>query len=282
VLLLASRLRRICVAIGLAALAGAFALRVRARSTGGPLLLPHEVSPVRVLTWNVGKIYLGTHGDSRPADADLKHIAAVIRETGPDLVALQEMRDRAQLDLLLAHLRGAYVGYVPDEEINDRRTAVLAKNRPDVAFAQIVTSTGRAAAVARVTLGNRQLSFVSVHLDAFNPRLRATQAEEIVDWTGRNDDRELILAGDFNFDADFLTNHEPLHSDAEIYRLLTAHFEDAASGGRGTTIVDRRLDYLFSRGRLRRRLVQVMDHKVGAMMDHVPVLVDYDLAPPAL
>src|SRR5262245_41487423 len=103
------RLRRLCLAIGVLALGAAFALRVRAHTSGGPLLLPQEVSPLRVLTWNVGKIYLGNHGDSRPADADLARIADVIREVSPDLVALQELRDGAQLERLLGHLQGTYI-----------------------------------------------------------------------------------------------------------------------------------------------------------------------------
>src|SRR5262245_60066474 len=90
-------LRRLCVAVGALSLGGAFALRVRARTAGGPLLLPEEVSPLRVLSWNIGKIYLGQRRDSRAADEDLARIAEIIRAARPELVALQELRDGAQL-----------------------------------------------------------------------------------------------------------------------------------------------------------------------------------------
>ncbi|HJZ87601.1 MAG TPA: endonuclease/exonuclease/phosphatase family protein [Polyangia bacterium] len=274
------RLRRVCLVIGALALSAAFALRVRARTAGEPFLpFTPEASRLRVLTWNVGKIYLGGRHDSRAADADLARIASVIREAGPDLVALQELRDRGQLEHLLGLLGGAYVGSVPDEEINDRRVAALVRQQPDVAFSQIVTSTGRAAEVARIMLGARSLTFVSLHLDAFDPALRATQAEEILDWAQRAEDRDLIIAGDFNFDADFLSATEPEHPDVRIYRLLTAHFQDVAGGGSGaTTIVDRRLDYLFVRGRLRRRAVHVVEGRNMHLMDHMPVVADFEVA----
>jgi endonuclease/exonuclease/phosphatase family metal-dependent hydrolase len=277
---LRQRLRRLSFALGLLALVAAFALRVRAaRSTGAPLLLSQEVSPLRVLTWNVGKIYLGHHNESRPDDDDLVRIAAVIREVKPDLVALQELRDRRQLERLVGLLGEPWAGHVSDEEVNDRRAAVLLRKHPGYAFSQLVTSTGRAVAIARVEIGARPLTFISVHLDAFDARQRCAQAEEIVDWAGRAGDRDMILAGDFNFDADFLASHEPLHSDLAAYHTITAHFEDTWRGGRGTTIVDRRLDYVFSRGRLRHGNVRVLDDKAGGLMDHVPVVADFDLAP---
>src|SRR5215470_3463952 len=86
-------MRRACVSIGVLALGGAFALRVRATTRGAPLLLTQEVSPLRVLTWNVGKIYLGKQVDSRAADQDLARIAEVVRQANPRVVALQELRD---------------------------------------------------------------------------------------------------------------------------------------------------------------------------------------------
>jgi endonuclease/exonuclease/phosphatase family metal-dependent hydrolase len=280
-MLLAHRrtLRRVCIGVGVLALAGAFALRVRATTRGAPLLLTQEVSPLRVLTWNVGKIYLGKQVDSRAADQDLARIATVIRRAKPRLCALQELRDDAQLARLLGELGPGWAGHMSDREINDRRAAVVVREEPGVTFSQIVTSTGRAVAVARLPCGARQLSFASVHLDAFSPRLRRTQAEELLDWASRTADRDVILAGDFNFDADFLAMHEPENTDLGVYHLLTAHFEDAGHGGPGTTIYDRRLDYQFFRGRLRSRSIHVVDGESANLMDHLPVLVDFELAP---
>jgi endonuclease/exonuclease/phosphatase family metal-dependent hydrolase len=272
-------MRRVCVSVGVLALGGAFALRVRATTRGAPLLLRQEVSPLRVLTWNVGKIYLGKQVDSRAADQDLWRIAEVIQQTQPRLVALQELRDGAQLDRLLAHLGDGWVGHMSEHEINDRRAAVIVREEPGVTFSQVVTSTGRSIAIARLPCGARQLSFASVHLDAFSPVLRRTQAEEILDWASRSADRDIILAGDFNFDADFLTSHEPENADLGVYHLLIAHFEDAGHGGGTTTIYDRRLDYQFFRGRLRPRSVRIVSDKAANLMDHLPVLVDFELAP---
>jgi endonuclease/exonuclease/phosphatase family metal-dependent hydrolase len=267
------------VYVGVLALGGAFAIRVRATTRGAPLLLTQEVSPLRVLTWNVGKIYLGKQVDSRAADQDLARIANVIRQAHPRVVALQELRDAAQLSRLLIELGPGWVAHMSDREVNDRRVAVVVRDEPGVSFSDVVTSTGRAIAIARLPCGARQLSFASVHLDAFSTGMRRTQAEEILDWAGRLLDRDVILAGDFNFDADFLALHEPENTDLGIYHLLTAHFEDAAHNGRGTTIVDRRLDYQFFRGRLRPRAVDVLVGKSTSLMDHLPVLVDFELGP---
>jgi endonuclease/exonuclease/phosphatase family metal-dependent hydrolase len=88
-----------------------------------------------------------------------------------------------------------------------------------------------------------------------------------------------VLAGDFNFDYDFLAATEPDHPDVQSYRLLTTHFHDAAGGGSATTIVDRRLDYLFVRGRLHYRGVRVLEGKSTRLMDHEPVLGELELEP---
>jgi endonuclease/exonuclease/phosphatase family metal-dependent hydrolase len=272
--------RRTCLAVGFAAVAALVAVRLHAHGAGEPFLQPAgPAPPLRVLTWNVGQIYLGTQRDSRAADSDLAHVAQVITSYLPDLVALQELRGNAQLQRLLSDLHGEYTGFVPDEEINDRRAATLVRVRPGVSFAQLVTSTGRALALARLPVGARRLTFVSVHLDAFDPKLRQAQAEELVDWAARASDREIIIAGDFNFDADFLAASEPEHPDVSAYRLLASHFQDAARGGRATTIVDRRLDYLFTRGKLTARRVDVLRGMVTRFMDHAPVLAEFELAP---
>src|SRR5690349_10686909 len=85
--------RLICLVVGIAALGAAVLFRVHARRVGEPFLpLPQEAQTLRALTWNIGKIYMGNHRDSRAADEDLAHIARVIRGSEPDFVALQELR----------------------------------------------------------------------------------------------------------------------------------------------------------------------------------------------
>src|SRR5262245_23178766 len=96
-------LRRTSVAVGTLAPVLLGLLQLARRSAGQPFLpVRNEARPLRVLTWNVGKIYLGDKHDSRAADHDLARIAAVVHEVDPDVVALQELRDRGQLDRLLA------------------------------------------------------------------------------------------------------------------------------------------------------------------------------------
>src|SRR5262249_50964754 len=169
------RVRRLWLAIGLCAFALALVLRLRGRGAGEAALAQSRTTRMRVLTWNVGKIYLGPDHDSRPTDADLAHVAGVIRELAPDVIALQELRDRPQLERLLAMLSGQYAGYVPDNEVNDRRVALLVANRPQLLFSQLVTSTGRAAALVRLVVAERQGTVGSFHSEGFDARLAPPQ-----------------------------------------------------------------------------------------------------------
>src|SRR4051812_3370053 len=58
----------------------------------------HTRSSLRLLTWNIG--YAELEDDTRAHDKDLPAVADVIRREDPDAVALQELTDKSQLNIL--------------------------------------------------------------------------------------------------------------------------------------------------------------------------------------
>jgi endonuclease/exonuclease/phosphatase family metal-dependent hydrolase len=289
--------RRIAGAVGLLALlALAAAQRARPPRVEAPARSA-DVYRLGIFTWNVGKLYLPWDqrtADSRASDDDLGHIARVLAELQPDVVALQELRGKDQLDRLLVLLGGEFDGRVPESEVNDRRVAILAR-RPaagraggladQLSFRTVITSTGRSAEAVSVPIdgGALRALVISIHLDAFSHDERRIQAEEIVDWANRQPEPEIFLCGDFNFDYDFLAGQGAEHSDVSLYRYLTRSFEDLGRGAGGTTILARRLDYIFARtSGVQRREVQILGGKRVNFMDHEPVLGRFEIRRPAV
>lgn len=241
------------------------------RYLGDAVSLEREQRTLRVMTWNIGKLYL--KWDSRAADRDLSHVADVIREVAPHLVALQELRGPTQLGRLATMLGPQWRASVPEDQY-DRRAGLLV--RIPVQFIGFPTSTGRIAQGAQVNLGRgTRFTVASLHLDAFDPKRRMLQAEEILAGANRLGDRNMVLAGDFNFDAS-VAAHGSL--DQRLYRLLTQELVDAASDAGATTVVSRRLDYVFYRSaRVKRVSAQVLQDKRINIMDHDPLVVELSL-----
>jgi endonuclease/exonuclease/phosphatase family metal-dependent hydrolase len=258
------------LAVGVLSSAGFFGinrlLRVPMSETEGPQLL-------RIMTWNIGRLYL--KWDSRAADSDLLHVAQVIRQARPHVVALQELRDPRQLGRLVAALGPGWRGRIPEDRW-DRRAALVVRLPAD--FQSLPTSTGRTAqgAVIRLPSG-RQMAVASLHLDAFDERRRMVQAQEILSSVRRIDDQNLILAGDFNFDPAIAARGS---SDHELYRSLTSQLTDAAKGVGSTTLISRRLDYVFFRSPAVTGVrARVLHDKRIRVMDHDPVVVELSLNP---
>src|SRR3954470_20237591 len=82
---------------------------------------------LRVLTWNVGRLYSPTH-NNRLDDADVPRVAHVLHELDPDVALLQEIVDTRQLAELVTRLsrtRAPYDGAMTERCVYDRRAAVL-------------------------------------------------------------------------------------------------------------------------------------------------------------
>lgn len=256
------------VVIALLATAGLFGV---SRMLGNAVLSLQQARSFRVMTWNLGKLYL--RWESRAADRDLEHVAEVIRQINPHVAALQELRDRRQLGHLLATLGPGWRGTL-SEDAYDRRAGLI--TRLPASFSAVATSTGRTAQAARVLPGDgRAVVVVSVHLDAFDPRRRRIQAEEILTAARRIPAEALVLAGDFNVDTAVAARHS---EDQQLYRLLTREFTDAAKHAGPTTLTSHRLDYVFFNGKgIRSVHSQVVPEQRINLMDHDPLVVDFYL-----
>ncbi|MBI5480678.1 MAG: endonuclease/exonuclease/phosphatase family protein [Deltaproteobacteria bacterium] len=291
-------MRRVSLALGLLALGALLPVQLVHRRGPAAAALRHDTYRLRILTWNVGKIFLpfdSRAADSRASDDDLAHIAHVVHETAPDVVALQELRGREQLDRLLDLVGAGWVGSVPEQEVHDRRVAIIARapardgGSPaglgpggGLTFRSVVTSTGRsAAAVSLPVAGGARALVVSIHLDAFDRDRRRVQAEEIVDWANRQPEPEVFLCGDFNFDYDFLQGQAAEHPDLNLYRFMSRTFEDLGRAAGLTTILARRVDYIFARtSGVQAREVRVIPGKRRSLMDHEPVVGSFEIRRP--
>jgi endonuclease/exonuclease/phosphatase family metal-dependent hydrolase len=238
------------------------------RLLGAPVTETTAKHSLRVMTWNIGKLYI--RGDSRAADNDLHYVAAVIRSVNPHVVALQEIRDQAQLNRLVAALGPGWRGHVPEDRW-DRRAALVV--RVHAHFHDLTTSVGRTAQGAVIEIPDSPpLSVASAHLDAFDAKRRQSQAEELVAGLQRLGKEETILAGDFNFDPAIAAQGS---IDQDTYRFLTRGFVDAAKGAGATTFVHWRLDYVFYHSaRVQTVSSRVLRDRRINIMDHDPLVVE--------
>jgi endonuclease/exonuclease/phosphatase family metal-dependent hydrolase len=140
----------------------------------------------------------------------------------------------------------------------------------------LATSTGRTAQAAVVKFRDDvSLAVASVHLDAFDAGRRLVQAQEMVAGLLRVQDKNVVLAGDLNFDVALVAQGT---ADHDLYRFLTREMVDAAKHAGSTTIISRRLDYVFYRSVAVRRVeARVLQDKRVKVMDHDPLLVELSL-----
>jgi endonuclease/exonuclease/phosphatase family metal-dependent hydrolase len=242
---------------------------------------------VRVLTWNIGLAY--GNSDSRAQNADLKRVARVIRMELPDVVALQELAGRDQLNDLLGRLGGEFKGFLYEGTASDRYAAVLVRE-PRSLFRAIPTSTGRhaSAAIFRLPRSPLRVCAISAHAQAWDAEARREYTRDLVDWALGKDFDVVLLAGDFNFEGASDPGREVLlHTDRrldrEAYNYVTRHFRDLGRDGGETSLLGRRIDYIFARGaKLQVKRVAVLRGRATGRMDHDPLVVDALIPKPVL
>jgi endonuclease/exonuclease/phosphatase family metal-dependent hydrolase len=246
---------------------------INTRLQGSALTTQDQRHTLRILTWNIGKLY-HARWDSRASDDDLDHVAEVIRETDVHVVALQELKGPTQLGRLASMLGGSWRSHVP-EDVYDRRAGLL--TRLPVEFVRLPTSSGRVAQGAVVTTpGGAKFAVSSVHLDAFDAERRLAQAEEILAGIQRLDVPDFVVAGDFNFDASVAAQDS---ADQRLYQLLTREMADAGRRAGVTSLISRRLDYVFYHSaRVDTATAQVLKERRINIMDHDPLVVELALS----
>ena len=238
---------------------------------------------LRLLTWNIG--YADLEDETRAHDADLDAVAETILRQNADAVALQELTGAPQLQKLLGLLKGRYRGEIAQVGGGvDRLEAILTKVSLGARFANVPAARKNAIA-ATFPFGPKRaaITFISAHADAFYASRRRAYAEDLADWSNRQQNGQLIfIGGDFNFElsrrneSNLYTDN--LKHDSEAYSHLLQSFRDLAREAGDTAINDRRIDYLFGPPEsVILRSAQVLRAAAVGRMDHWPVLVEVAL-----
>lgn len=236
---------------------------------------------LKLITWNIG--YASLEGDSRAHSKDLPAVAETILRHDPDAVALQELADASQLEVLLGYLRGRYKGAVCSFGSNDRIEAVLVKDS-GARFEDIRLGDRYATSASfRLRKDAQEVVLISAHADAFNAARRRVFTGDVVDWAHeRSSQATVFVAGDFNFEVNARNQSnlftDNLKNDSESYSYILKYFRDLGRDAGWTALNERRIDYIFGLPEvaLLRRAEVIRGAAVGHM-DHWPLLVEVSL-----
>ncbi len=240
-----------------------------------------EKQPVRlkIMTFNI------LHGATMKGDFDLDLIARVIKEAGPDLVALQEVDFRTRrangMDLVLelAHRTGMIplFGKAMDYDGGAYGEGILSKTPIEASMVYPLDATPehepRAALMVKISLSNgEKIAFIGTHLDhTDDPSDRIAQAMQL-NTLLREIEVPVILAGDLNA----IPGSVPIE-------LLTDKWTMAAGNNASPTYPSanpsRKIDYVFFHPQNRWKVLEttVLDEKIAS--DHRPYLVLIELLP---
>jgi endonuclease/exonuclease/phosphatase family metal-dependent hydrolase len=240
---------------------------------------------VRVVTWNVGRLYSPRH-NNRLDDADVPRVARVLEELDADVVLLQEIVDARQLDAIVTHLsrtRAPVVGAMAETCAYDRRAAVVVRQDRAPAFEErSLGSSNRNAVVASFDVdggrsgGGARAAAISAHFDVFSPERRAEQAHALAQLAEDRDERFVVAGGDFNLDPAWAAGTANAR-DIDTFTRLTRTFADAGRDAGATLIGLLRVDHLLVRGAAR-WLARVSPRRLP-LGDHHPLVLDVDLDP---
>jgi endonuclease/exonuclease/phosphatase family metal-dependent hydrolase len=234
---------------------------------------------LRVVTWNVGRLYSPTH-NNRLLDDDVPEVAQVLGELGADVVLLQELVDARQLDEIVSRLsraRAAVDGAMCVACAYDRRAAVLVTRERAPAFEEhSLGSTNRNAIVATFDVGNGRAAAISAHFDVFDAERRAEQADRLATLAETRAEALVVAGGDFNLDPAWAAGTGSAR-DVATFTRLTRTLADAGRQGGATLMGLLRVDHLLVRG-AQHWLAHVARRRLP-MGDHFPLVLDVDLDP---
>jgi endonuclease/exonuclease/phosphatase family metal-dependent hydrolase len=260
---------------------------------------------LRVVSWNVGRVYSPTH-NNRLDDGDLPRVARVLGELDGDVVLLQEVVSLAQLDDIRARLRhdgrGEFHGAIAQFCVYDRRVAAVARRELAPAFEEFaIGTTGRSALVASVELGGDRSSgdrssgdrssgdrssgdgrgrrieraaAIATHLDVLSPERRADQGHALAALAESRAEPLVVVGGDLNLDP-AVAAASGSRRDLATFARLTETLSDAARDAGPTLLGLLRVDHMLLRG-ARSWLARVSPRRLP-LGDHHPLVLDVDL-----
>jgi endonuclease/exonuclease/phosphatase family metal-dependent hydrolase len=234
---------------------------------------------VRALTWNL-------HGAGRP---DLSAVAALLRETGADVVALQEVR-RAQADRLARELGVVSASwtlkhqrYGPFWRRHDEGLALLLPEKVSasslVLTPDVSTWTSRRRVAQVADLPGLGLRVINTHLDAHDAERRAPQARTLGALVRDAAPRPCVVLGDLNARVDENGVFDPLLAvglrdawDVEAGAASTSFTSPASAPGQ-------RIDHVLVSASVDVHDVRVPTGDWARWSDHLPVLAELELVP---
>jgi endonuclease/exonuclease/phosphatase family metal-dependent hydrolase len=235
---------------------------------------------LRVLTWNVGRVYSPTH-NNRLDDADVPRVARVLAELHPDVALLQELVDERQLRAVIVqlhHKAGEFHGAIAQKCRYDRRAAVLARAERAPTFEEhLLGGTDRAVVTATFDLGaGARGAAISAHFDVFSTALRAEQGRALARLAEARAEPLVVAGGDLNLDPDWAAGTRN-RRDVDTFARLTRVMVDVGRDAGATLIGLLRVDHLFLRGGAH-HVARVSPRRLP-LGDHHPLVLDVDLDP---
>lgn len=223
---------------------------------------------IRVMTYNIHR------GINKDNELSLDGIAEVIRSSGAEIIALQEVERfsvrtgfQDQIEYIANKLSMQYAYGKSINILNGQYgNAILSKYPIEEYQVSKLPSEGEQRTLLRTSMnvyGNR-ISVYSTHL-GLKQSERDMQIEEIMRITG--DDKNLILAGDFNTKVDKLGS-------------ITGNYRDSASYSnniKATFIAEdlsERIDYIFTSKDFEVKGYDVLESDAS---DHYPVIITLKL-----
>jgi endonuclease/exonuclease/phosphatase family metal-dependent hydrolase len=234
---------------------------------------------LRVLTWNVGRVYSPSH-NNRLDDADVPRVARVLAELDPDVALLQELIDERQLRALvvLLHRSAEFRGAIAQKCVQDRRAALLVRAEREPAFEEHplgITRRSMMAASFDLAPGVRGAA-ISAHFDVFSRHKRAVQGAAMAELAEARPERLVVAGGDLNLDPRFAAGTHNRH-DIDTFLRLTRAFRDVGKEAGATLLGLFRVDHLFLRGGVR-PMARVSPRRLP-LGDHHPLVLDVDSDP---
>ncbi len=299
------RLLSLCVAFVLLA-SGAFAQTIPARGADDTF---------DVATWNVEWFGSDSRGPSDDA-LQIDNVAEVVRQSGIDLWAFQEIADAGDFQALLQNLQNdGFAGEISTGGGGQKlayiyRVGVVTPLATQTILAGNEFSfAGRLPLqmIANVSVGGdtQQIRVINIHAkccgdtDSYNRRVAAAEVLKAYTDDQIARDRAVILLGDFNDRLNVSTNagslspYRPYRGDTERYtiatfdldRVNTPTFCSNASCTSGTTLdhilfsQDLAASYLSESGDRYFDLISSVDSYTSTTSDHLPVVARFTLAP---